>query len=35
MNGDIIKTDTEEQREETKKRLKKLKEKNGKLPTLF
>ena len=35
MKGEIIKTDTEEQIEETKERLAILKEKNRKLPLLF
>ena len=35
MKGKIIKTDTPEQIEETKKKLKELRERNRRLPTLF
>ena len=35
MNGRIIKTETDEDIEETKKRIKELREKNKKLSSLF
>jgi len=35
MNGKIIKTDSEEQIKETKKKLKELEERNERLPLLF
>lgn len=35
MNGNIIKTETEEEIKKTKKRLKKLKEESERLPLLF